>query len=346
MTTKSIKIAAVGFAHNHIYNMINALVNAGAEFVTYYETDPDRIAEVVERYPHIPLAASLEAILDDPTIDLVVSATIPNERAPLGIQVMEHGKDYLCAKPGLVSLEQLAEVRRIQAATGQIYAIYYGERLGSPATVKAGELVQTGAIGQVIQTVGFGPHRLLNHGYRPDWTFDSQYFGGVINDLASHQMDQFLYFTGSTSAEVVAAHVGNFRHTQFPLIHDYGDVTIRSPHASGYVRVDWLTPMGLQSWGDVRLFIQGTEGYIELRKNIDLAGRPGNNHLYLVNQTTTEYIDCANVALPYAAQLIQDVLHRTETAMTQTHCFLASELALQAEVIALDLTAKQVTDAR
>ena len=124
-------------------------------------------------------------------------------------------------------------------------------------------------------------------------------------------------------------------------MHDYGDVTVRSPHASGYVRVDWLTPKALDTWGDVRLFIQGTEGYIELRKNTDLVGREGSNHLFLVNGDKTEYIDCKNVPFKFGEQFVSDVLNRTETAMGQAHCFLACELALKAEQVAVDLTANR-----
>lgn len=326
-----IRFAAIGLSHNHVYNQVNMLLEAGATLVSFYGTEPERVAEFAKRYPQAQLARSEQEILDDNSVQLVVSAPIPNERAALGIRVMQHGKDFSCAKPGFVSLEELAAVREVQAVTGRIYAVHFGERLGNAATVKAGELVQAGAIGQVIQTTGFGPHRLLGHVERPAWSFDKQYFGGVINDLASHQVDQFLYFTDSNSAEIVAASVGNFHHPQFENFEDFGDLTLRSEHAGGYIRVDWLTPKGLNSWGDVRLFLLGTEGYIEIRKNVDIAGRESDNHLFLVDQNGAQYIDCKNVPLPYGRQLIADVINRTETAMSQSHCFLACELALIAQ---------------
>lgn len=335
----SIRIAAIGFNHPHIYGQVNALLNAGAELVWYYDAIPELAAEFGERYPQAKQARDIDEILDDPTIHLVASAAVPNERAGLGIRVMQHGKDYSCAKPGFVSLDELAQARQVQAETGRIFAVHFGERFGNPATVHAGELVQAGAIGRVIQTTGFGPHRLLGHIPRPDWSFDKRYFGGIINDLASHQIDQFLYFTGSTSAEVVTSQVGNFHFPQFPQLEDFGDLVLRSPQATGYIRVDWLTPAGLDTWGDVRLFLLGTEGYIELRKNCDIGGKPGANHLFLVDQKGTHYIDCSQTPLPYGAQLIQDVLNRTETAIPQAHTFLASELALIAQAQAKQITA-------
>jgi predicted dehydrogenase len=249
----------------------------------------------------------------------------------LGIQVMQHGKDYSCAKPGFVSLDQLAEARRVQAETGRIYAIHFGERFDNAATVRAGELVHSGAIGRVVQTVGFGPHRFLGHIPRPDWAYELRYFGGVLNDLASHQIDQFLYFTGSESAEIVQSQVGNVHHRQFPNFEDFGDLNIRSERAVGYIRVDWLTPPGLDTWGDVRLFVIGTQGYIEVRKNTDLAGRTGKDHVFIVDQHSTRYVDCSDCQLPYGAQLVADVMNRTQTAMRQDTWFHVSELALIAQ---------------
>jgi predicted dehydrogenase len=269
-------------------------------------------------------------ILEDKSIHLVLSASIPDERAPLGIRVMQHGKDFMVDKPGITTLEQLAEVRRVQAETKRIYSIMYSERLENRATVQAGELVKAGAIGKVVQTIGMGPHR-MNPKTRPAWFFDKPRFGGILCDIGSHQADQFLFFTGSTTAQAVASQVGNINNPQHPTFEDFGDAMVRGNGGAGYIRVDWFTPDGLATWGDGRLTILGTNGFIEIRKNIDIGGRPGGSHLFLVDQKETRYIDCSKVALPYGEQLVSDVLNRTETAMGQAHCFLATELILQAQ---------------
>jgi predicted dehydrogenase len=260
-----------------------------------------------------------------------VSASIPDERAPLGIKVMQAGKDFMVDKPGITTLDQLADVRRVQAKTRRIYSIMYSERLENRATVKAGELVKAGAIGRVLQTIGLGPHR-MNPKTRPAWFFERARYGGILCDIASHQADQFLFFTGSTEADVVASQVGNLNHPQYPGLEDFGDALVRGNGGTGYIRVDWFTPSGLATWGDGRLTILGTDGFIEIRKNIDIAStRKGGSHLYLVDQKETRYIDCSDVALPYGEQLVADVLNRTETAMPQSHCFLATELILKAQ---------------
>jgi predicted dehydrogenase len=331
MTSQAtIRFSAIGLNHGHIYGQVEALLQAGAEFVSFYAKEPDLVAEFAKSYPQARLAGSADEILEDETIHLVASAAIPNERAPLGIAVMQHGKDFMSDKPGFTTLAQLVEARQVQARSGRIYSIYFSERLGNRATVKAGELVQSGAIGRVVQTVGLGPHRIGNY-HRPDWFFRREQYGGILADIASHQIDQFLFFTGSTQAEVVASQVANYKNPQHPELEDFGDMVLKSDRGTGYIRVDWFTPDGLPTWGDGRLVILGTEGYIELRKYCDIAGRPGGDHLFLVDHEGVHYVDCSDVDLPYGQQLIDDILNRTETAMPQAHCFLASELALTAE---------------
>jgi predicted dehydrogenase len=206
----------------------------------------------------------------------------------------------------------------------------YSERFENRATEKAGELVKAGAIGKVLQTIGTGPHR-MNPKTRPEWFFEKKYFGGIITDIASHQFDQFLHFTGSTSAQVVASQVGNFNNKQYPTFEDFGDVMLKGNQGMGYIRVDWFTPDGLKTWGDGRLTILGTEGFIEIRKNIDIARKDTGNHLYMANHKETAYFDCGEYPLTYGEKLVNDVVNRTETAMTQDHCFLAMELALKAQ---------------
>jgi len=298
--------------------------------VSFYAKEPELIKAFAQRYPNAKVVKSEREILEDPSVQLVVSASIPDERAPLGILVMQHGKDFMVDKPGIISLQQLEEVRKVQQATKRIYSIMYSERFENRATVKAGELVKAGAIGRVVQTIGMGPHR-INLKARPEWFFNKSRYGGIICDIASHQFDQFLFLTGSTNASIVASQAGNINFTQYPDFEDFGDVMVRGNKGTGYIRVDWFTPDGLNTWGDGRLTILGTDGYIEIRKNIDIAGRQGADHLFVVNHKETLYIDCKDVILPYGIQLVNDILDRTETAMTQDHCFLAAELAIKAQ---------------
>jgi predicted dehydrogenase len=326
----SIKFAVIGLDHGHIMGITAAVIRGGGELAAFYSTLPREIANFQKVYPQARLAKSEDEILNDPSIQLVASASIPNLRAPLGIRVMKHGKDYLSDKPAITTLEQMAEVRKVSAATGKLFAIMYSERLEVRAAVQAGYLVKAGAIGKVVQTINIAPHQ-VNAPSRPDWFWDPVQFGGILCDIGSHQADQFVYYTGSTTAAVAASQIANVNHPDHPEFQDFGDMMLHGNGGAGYVRVDWFTPDGLGTWGDGRLFILGTEGYIELRKYIDIAGRPGGNHLFIVDKKRTRYMDCSNVALPFGPQFVADIVNRTHTAQDQQQALLAAELVLKAQ---------------
>ncbi|HEV3485584.1 MAG TPA: Gfo/Idh/MocA family oxidoreductase [Vicinamibacterales bacterium] len=331
-----IRFAAVGLNHGHIYGQVDAVQRGGGELVAFFAREPDLAASFAKRFPGVRQARSEQEILDDASIQLVVSAAIPNERAPLGVRVMRHGKDFMSDKPAATTLAQLEEVRRVQQDTRRIYSVLI-ERHEHRATAKAVQLVRDGAIGRVLQTLSTGPHR-MNPNARPSWFFERERYGGILCDVASHHIDQFLVFTGSAQADIVAAQVGNLHHPKYPELEDFGDVMLRSDRGTGYIRVDWFTPAGLSTYGDGRLTILGTDGYIEVRKTIDIAGRPGGNHLFIVDQKAPRYIDCSDVPLPYGERLVDDVLNRTETANPQVQTFLAMEVALRAQEAAQRLT--------
>jgi len=333
----SIKFGVIGLDHAHIMGITAAVIRGGGELAAFYSTLSREVAGFQKLYPNARLAKSEEDILNDPSIQLVASASIPNLRAPLGIRAMKHGKDFLSDKPAMTTLEQLAEVRKVSAETGKIFAIMYSERLEVRAAVQAGYLIKAGAIGKVVQTVNIAPHQ-VNAPSRPDWFWDPAQFGGILCDIGSHQADQFVYYTGSTEAEVTASQIANVNHPNHPGFQDFGDMMLHGNGGAGYVRVDWFTPDGLGVWGDGRLFILGTEGYIELRKYIDVAGRAGGNHLFIVDRKQTRYFDCSNVPLPFGPQFVGDIVNRTHVAQDQEQALLAAELVLKAQKNAKVLT--------
>ncbi|WP_196260032.1 Gfo/Idh/MocA family protein [Pelagibacterium limicola] len=329
----ALRFAAIGINHGHIYGQVDALVRAGAQLTSFHAPENDLAAAFSAQYPDAMRVSDPRAIYEDESIGLVTSAAIPADRAAIAIAAMEHGKDVLMDKPGMTTFGQLAAIREVQQRTGRIFSILYSEHFENRATVKAGELVQAGAIGKVINTVGLGPHSIGNS-KRPGWFFEKDRYGGILVDIASHQVEQFLFFTGAETAEIVSANVFNRAHPDKPGLEDFGDFHLRSPEATGYVRVDWFSPARLPTWGDGRLTLLGTEGYIEIRKNIDIAGREGANHLFLVNGEGVQHFDCNSVDLPFGRQLIADIANRTQTAMPQSRCFLAMELALKAQALA------------
>jgi predicted dehydrogenase len=336
MPDQAFDFAVSGINHNHIYGQVDAMLGAGCRLTAFYAPEDDLAADFAKAYPQARRVADEREILDDEAVRLVVGAGIPADRAGVALRAMRAGKDAMLDKPGCTTEAQLAELRRVQAETGRIFSICYSEHYLQPSTVAASRLVGEGAIGRVIHTIGLGPHRIgLNP--RPDWFWNTDRGGAILVDIASHQFEQFLHFTGATDARILSSVEANFDSPDRPGWNDYGHAVVASDQATGFIRVDWMTPKGSPAWGDGRLFLLGTEGTIELRKYMDVEGRPGGDHLFLTDGRGTRHLDCAAEPLPYGGQLRDDVLNRTETAMPQDHCFRAMELALEAHRIATPL---------
>jgi predicted dehydrogenase len=246
-------MAAAHLDHGHIYGQCNGLVEAGARINWVFDPVPERVEAFLKKFPDARTAQSFQENLTDPEVQLAAAAAVPNERGPLGCRVMEAGKDYLTDKTPFTTLDQLEQARRTCEATGKKYAVYYCERIHVECAVRAGQLVATGAIGKVVQTLGTGPHR-LNAPSRPSWFFEKEKYGGILCDIGSYQCEQFLFFTGAKNAWVVHATVGNVANPSYPELEDFGECrSLGDNGTSGYFRVDWLTPAGLGTWGDGRL---------------------------------------------------------------------------------------------
>ncbi len=325
-------IAAVALDHGHIFGMCNGLVEAGATIKWVYDPDPKKVSDFIEKFPEAKAAESLEQVLTDPSIKLVAAAAIPSERSALGNKVLKAQKDYFTDKTPFTTMNQLEETKRVVKETGQKYMVYFSERLHVEGAVFAGDLIKQGAIGRVIQVTGFGPHR-LNASSRPGWFFNKAQYGGILCDIGSHQIEQFLYYAGCEDAKILHSKVANYNNPDYPQLEDYGDATLVGNNgATQYFRVDWFTPDGLSTWGDGRTFIIGTEGTIEIRKYVDVARQQSGDHLFLVNKDGEKHYELAEqVGFPFFGELIKDCLHRTEHAMTQAHAFKAAELCLQAQ---------------
>ncbi|MCY7287811.1 MAG: Gfo/Idh/MocA family oxidoreductase [Cryobacterium sp.] len=334
-----VRFAAVGLDHAHVFGQIQGLLDQGCELVGVSSDDKSSSVAraVLDRWPDVEWADDPEVLLGDPKIDLIVTAAVPDRRAAIAISALRNGKDVVADKPGCVTIDELDRLEKAVAESGRFWSVTFSERFEVRSAVKAAEIVREGRIGRIVQTLGLGPHRegdrahLAGGDGRPGWFYDRERTGGIITDIGSHQIDQFLYYTGSDTAEVVSSTVANYTHPDAPMMQDFGELTLQSQTAHGYVRLDWYTPEGLGTWGDGRLVILGTEGYIELRKYVDIAGRPGTDHLFVVDAAGTQYVDCSDVELTYYADLVHDVINRTETACEQRHTFEVMRLAMTAQ---------------
>jgi predicted dehydrogenase len=294
-------IAVHGTDHAHVVELTQKLAEAGAEVRSIVATDDGIGPWLASQYPD---ARSTDPYGDD--IDIVVCAAIPSERAQVAINAMHAGKDVVLDKPGVTTVEQLDEIRRVQAETGRRWLVVFNERLGNSAMSEAFARVQGGAIGTVVHTVGLGPHT-LNLKHRPEWFFDPKRYGGILVDIGTHQVDQFLAFSGATTARVQAANVRT--HRDHDGVQVLGEMMLTGDNgATGYARVDYFTPKGLGAWGDVRFTAVGTDGYLEVRQ-VD-------NHLTLVDRERRADLDCAASAVDWARAFVAG-----EMPIAQSHVF-------------------------
>ena len=325
--------SAVRLDHGHIYGMTNGLLEAGGTIKYVYDKDPKKVEAFLKAYPQATPARSEEEALEDRETHMIAGAAVTSERCALGLKAMDAGKDYFTDKAPFTTLEQLASARKKAEETGKKYMVYYSERLHDEGSIMAGYMIEQGEIGRVIAVNGFGPHRLGAPG-RPKWFFEREKYGGILCDIGSHQIEQYLHFSGEEDAVVTASRIGNYSHPEYPELEDYGDCMLTgATGTSSYFRVDWYTPDGLRTWGDGRVFILGTEGFIEVRKYVNLAtDQKGGCHVFLTNGKGEKYVNAAGVTgFPFFGKLILDCLNRTENAMTQAHAFKAAELCLKAE---------------
>ena len=329
------RFAACHLDHGHIYGMSEGLLGAGAELAWVYDPDPAKVDRFVARFPGVRVARCEEEIFSDESVRLVAGAAITSERCDLGIRVMDAGKDYFTDKAPLTTLDQLARAKAAVARTGKKYEVYYSERIHVETAVYAGQLIESGAIGRVVHVLGLGPHR-LSPATRPDWFFKKDKYGGILCDIGSHNIEQVLSYTGASDAQIVSSRIANYCHPEYPELDDFGDCSlVTDTGAAAYFRVDWLTPDGLQGWGDGRIFILGTQGYIEQRKYFNVGTDEGPGHVFLANNEGEWHLNVhGKMGYPYFGDLILDCLNRTENAMTQAHAFKAAELSVKAQMAA------------
>ena len=325
------KVGVIGLEHPHIGSMCEGLSEAGATIALIYDRDTKKSEEFAAKFGAVT-AKCEDEILEHPEISLVASAVVPCERGDLGVRVMQHGKDYFVDKTPFTTRAQIEEAKRVCRETGRRYFCYFSERLHTESGMLGGYLIDTGAIGRVLQVDGFGPHRVGDPAFRPDWFWKKRESGGILCDIGSHQIEQFLYYTGAKSAFLNHSRIANYAHPDTPEFEDFGDASLTADNgATNYFRVDWFTPKGLSNWGDGRTLILGTKGYIELRKFVNLGAGAGG--LMLWADEDGEHVLNADglTGYPFFSEMILDCLERTERAMTQEHIFTAGALCVECE---------------
>ncbi|MBE6757724.1 MAG: Gfo/Idh/MocA family oxidoreductase [Ruminococcaceae bacterium] len=333
-----IVFAAIGLAHGHIYGMCHGLLRAGAVLGFVFDRDPALVERFLKEFPTAQAAASEEDILQDPAVRLIASADIPARRAPLGVRVMRAGKDFLSDKAPCTTLSQLEDIKATCAETGQKFITYFGESMDSESMTFIYDRLSRGMLGRVNSVIISAPH-VLNAPSRPAWFFRREDTGGVLIDIGSHQVHQFLKLTGNTTASVTAARVANLRYPQYAEFDEVGDILLTGENgATGFLHISWDFPKGLGTWGDPRLIIEAEKGYIELRKNVNIGVDKTGEHVFLVTEDGTFHESVqGKIGSSFFHRVLWDVVHRTDTALPLAETLTTMELCIKAQNRALEL---------
>ena len=329
-----LRIGLIGIEHLHVFEMVDGLVNAGAATICHSAADGP-LTSMYEGWRTDSERRSVYGVLGDDSLDLVVLADVPAERGHLAADALVAGRHVLTAKPAVTSPDELDAIDDAVRSSGRRWWVFFSERLCNRAITEAIRLVHAGAIGELVAVAGAAPHTLAADS-RPGWFFDRDRSGGILVDLAAHQADQLLAVAGPGSTEVLAATVANVATPTHPGFQDLGRMSLRHTTADGRVvlsdhHVDWLSPAGLGTWGDVRLTLTGTTGSIEVRSNIDVAGAPGGEHLIIVDADSARRVDCSDVRIDWAQRLRADIELGTDSFMDHDHTVAACRLALAAQ---------------
>jgi len=328
-----VRFAVVGADHLHLFSLVAGLVDAGATPVAHAEAGDLMDAYAGWQAGSEPRPA--EAILAAEDVDLVVTVGVPAERAEVALAAVEAGKHVLSAKPGVTSRADLDRLRAaVEGRPGRPWTVLFTERFENRAVRRAIELARAGAVGRIVHVIGTGPHT-LDADRRPDWFWDPARSGGILVDLASHQVDQFVALCGTdepgAGVTVAASRVGNVACPDHPGAQDVGSMTLLGPGVVGEHRVDLLSPRGLPTWGDVRLVVVGTDGSIEARANVDVAGADGAEHLIVTDHEGVRRVDLSDEPITWATDLLADLADGGERLMTQAHVLTVCDLALRAQ---------------
>lgn len=315
------RFAVVGVAHPHAAVLTGELLAAGGTCTGWTDTGEGHDGLFPVLFPDIAERRPAELLDDEP--DLVVVAAVPDRRASFAVDALRAGADVLVAKPPVTSRTQIDLVETAIEETGGRWWVAYTEHFTSRAMLRADALVAEGRIGTVRHVLGLGPHR-LGEG-RPDWFHDPTRSGAMPADLASHQIHHAARLLGTTDLTVRDARVTPAPDRDHPPA--LAEILLEGGTGSAYIRVDWLTPDGLDTWGDVRLMITGDRGTIEVRPNIDPGGSAGGDHLIVVDADGTERLDCSGDESSWATTLLDDVRDRTERLLTTDHCLAVTRIA-------------------
>lgn len=151
---------------------------------------------------------SLDVLLADETVDMILISTPNDCHKPIAVKAMEAGKNVVSEKPVTLSSEDLLEMIDASKRTGKIFTVHQNRRWDEDfLTVK--KLYDENALGDVfnIESRVHG-----SRGIPGDWRGKKEHGGGMMLDWGVHIIDQMLLMVKEkiTSIYCKVNHVTNY----------------------------------------------------------------------------------------------------------------------------------------
>jgi predicted dehydrogenase len=273
----------------------------------------------------LPRYVDYVEMLDSEDLRAVVLVNARQQRAQVAAKCLRRGIHVLADKPLCMHLSDVAKLRKATAREDATLFLYLTERYNPPVYTLL-NLVEQDVLGQVASFTSFRPHKLMKDS-RPSWFWNRDTNGGVLVDLAIHDVDIFRKLTGARIEEIYAIQA-NVSTKKYPAFEDIGHMMLKTANGVvGLFRADWLTPAGENIHGDCRYFVVGDKGWAEVHTSGGLAEKGAGNvrivtdvsgpsHVSLMEPKTTifeDFVAAAKGARP--AISTDDILRASELVL-------------------------------
>lgn len=256
------RFGIAGLRHPHVENILAEVAGRSDVSVVAVADEETSIRESFGRRLGVPTYSHHEQMLAKESLDAVGVVTVNSERGRLVRDCLLAGKHVLSDKPLCTNLTDLASIKDTWRRSGTFLSVMLEKRFW-PVTKAFEEILAAGEIGRLVLAWASGPHRLMRH-TRPDWMFGRESYGGILNDLAVHDLDLLLRFTRAKSG-FVQGFVGNAANKDVSEFEDHGQVLLRTDGGLlATIEVHWLSPEAAPYHGDYRMILTGTKGTAEL----------------------------------------------------------------------------------
>src|SRR5690625_333855 len=273
-----IRLAMAGIAHPHAHYVLDELAyQSEVHLVAAANVEPGTIG-------HRTLPASTTVyenhrqMLDQHYVDVVVVCGIYSQRADMIVDALASDADVLADKPLCTELEDLDRIQQAAVNSRRVVSTMF-EKRAHPVTLATRKVVDDGELGQIALVAATGPHK-LNYATRPEWFFDGEKYGGILADLAVHDIDLVLLFTGIRNG-VVSGHQSNLALPQHPGFSDAGAAFFTSNNVASTLEAHWMWPAASPFHGHYRMRLTGTRGTAELdwaQNRLDLVTNERASH--------------------------------------------------------------------